>query len=75
MSRAFIASLIAAVAPETSARLVDTWTSMPQLTEPANLPPPFTQLQPAIGVGDHLHLNPLGYKALADAVPAWLLRG
>jgi lysophospholipase L1-like esterase len=31
------------------------------------------QLRPAIDVGDHLHLNPLGYKALADAVPARLL--
>jgi len=30
------------------------------------------QLAPAFDVGDHLHLNPLGYKALADAVPARL---
>jgi lysophospholipase L1-like esterase len=27
----------------------------------------------AFDVGDHLHLNPTGYKALADAVPARLL--
>jgi lysophospholipase L1-like esterase len=32
------------------------------------------QLLPAIDVGDHLHLNPAGYKALADAVPAGLFR-
>jgi lysophospholipase L1-like esterase len=31
------------------------------------------QLLPAYDVGDHLHLNPTGYKALADAVPAALL--
>jgi lysophospholipase L1-like esterase len=30
------------------------------------------QLAPAFDVGDHLHLNPAGYKALADAVPARL---
>ncbi|MEV1167664.1 SGNH/GDSL hydrolase family protein [Nonomuraea sp. NPDC049784] len=28
----------------------------------------------AFDVGDHLHLSPAGYKALADAVPARLLR-
>ncbi|HEU5157471.1 MAG TPA: SGNH/GDSL hydrolase family protein [Streptosporangiaceae bacterium] len=28
------------------------------------------QLAPAFDVGDHLHMNPVGYKALADAVPA-----
>lgn len=28
------------------------------------------RLAPAFDVGDHLHLNPTGYKALADAVPA-----
>ena len=27
------------------------------------------RLQPALEVGDHLHLNPTGYQALADAVP------
>jgi lysophospholipase L1-like esterase len=27
------------------------------------------QISPAYDVGDHLHLNPAGYKALADAVP------
>jgi lysophospholipase L1-like esterase len=32
------------------------------------------QLLPAYDVGDHLHLNPLGYQALADAVPAALFR-
>ncbi|HEX6473027.1 MAG TPA: SGNH/GDSL hydrolase family protein [Streptosporangiaceae bacterium] len=31
------------------------------------------RLLPAYDVGDHLHLNPTGYKALADAVPATLL--
>jgi lysophospholipase L1-like esterase len=30
------------------------------------------QLLPAYDVGDHLHLNPTGYKALADTVPARL---
>jgi lysophospholipase L1-like esterase len=30
------------------------------------------RLRPA--VGDHLHLNPAGYAALADAVPASLFR-
>lgn len=30
------------------------------------------QLLPAYDVGDHLHLNPTGYHALADAVPARL---
>jgi lysophospholipase L1-like esterase len=32
------------------------------------------QLLPAIDVGDHLHMNPAGYKLLADAVPAGLFR-
>jgi lysophospholipase L1-like esterase len=32
------------------------------------------QLLPAFDTGDHLHLNPTGYKALADAVPARLFR-
>ncbi|GAB3451046.1 SGNH/GDSL hydrolase family protein [Actinophytocola sediminis] len=32
------------------------------------------QLNPAYDVGDHLHLNPTGYQALADAVPARLFR-
>jgi lysophospholipase L1-like esterase len=32
------------------------------------------QLQAALEVGDHLHLNPAGYKALADAVPARLFQ-
>ncbi|WP_328743914.1 SGNH/GDSL hydrolase family protein [Streptomyces sp. NBC_00285] len=31
-------------------------------------------LSPAYDVGDHLHLNPTGYQALADAVPAGLLK-
>lgn len=31
-------------------------------------------LLPAYDVGDHLHLNPAGYQALADAVPAGLFR-
>jgi lysophospholipase L1-like esterase len=30
------------------------------------------QLLPAYDTGDHLHLNPVGYKAMADAVPARL---
>jgi len=30
------------------------------------------RLLPAYDVGDHLHLNPAGYRALADSVPAWL---
>ena len=30
------------------------------------------QLNPALDVGDHLHFNPAGYQALADAVPARL---
>lgn len=32
------------------------------------------QLLPAFDVGDHLHLNPTGYQALADAVPVSLFR-
>jgi lysophospholipase L1-like esterase len=32
------------------------------------------RLAPAYDVGDHLHLNPAGYRALADAVPAALFR-
>ena len=32
------------------------------------------QLRPDFDDGDHLHLNPAGYRALADAVPARLLR-
>ncbi|MET7856898.1 SGNH/GDSL hydrolase family protein [Streptomyces sp. NPDC005318] len=32
------------------------------------------QILPAFDDGDHLHLNPAGYKALADAVPAHLFR-
>lgn len=32
------------------------------------------RLLPAYDVGDHLHLNPAGYRALADAVPARLFR-
>jgi lysophospholipase L1-like esterase len=32
------------------------------------------QLLPAYDVGDHLHLNPTGYKKLADTVPARLFR-
>ncbi|SNS25097.1 Lysophospholipase L1 [Streptosporangium subroseum] len=32
------------------------------------------QLLPAYDVGDHLHLNPAGYKALADAVPTRLFK-
>ncbi|GGT40919.1 SGNH/GDSL hydrolase family protein [Nonomuraea spiralis] len=31
-------------------------------------------LLPAYDVGDHLHLNPAGYRALAEAVPPGLLR-
>ncbi|MFS2295380.1 MAG: hypothetical protein FWJ90_22220 [Actinomadura sp.] len=32
------------------------------------------RLHPAYDTGDRLHLNPAGYKALADAVPASLFR-
>ncbi|WP_329110692.1 SGNH/GDSL hydrolase family protein [Micromonospora sp. NBC_01699] len=32
------------------------------------------RLLPAFDTGDHLHLNPAGYRALADAVPARLFR-
>ncbi|WP_250214056.1 SGNH/GDSL hydrolase family protein [Acrocarpospora catenulata] len=32
------------------------------------------QLLPAYDVGDHLHFNPTGYKAIADSVPAGLFR-
>ncbi|WP_433474902.1 SGNH/GDSL hydrolase family protein [Spirillospora sp. CA-142024] len=32
------------------------------------------RLLPSLDVGDHLHLNPTGYKALADAVPPTLFR-
>jgi lysophospholipase L1-like esterase len=32
------------------------------------------QLLPALDTGDHLHLNPAGYRVLADAVPARLFR-
>ncbi|MEU9200453.1 SGNH/GDSL hydrolase family protein [Streptomyces sp. NPDC048332] len=31
-------------------------------------------LHPSLDVGDHLHLNPAGYRALAGAVPARLFR-
>jgi lysophospholipase L1-like esterase len=33
------------------------------------------QLLTAFDVGDHLHLNPAGYRALAEAVPLRLFRG
>jgi lysophospholipase L1-like esterase len=32
------------------------------------------QLRPGFDVGDHLHMNPLAYQALADTVPAGLFR-
>jgi lysophospholipase L1-like esterase len=32
------------------------------------------QILPAYDVGDHLHLNPLGYEALADSIPVTLFR-
>jgi lysophospholipase L1-like esterase len=32
------------------------------------------RLRPAYDVGDHLHLDPAGYRALADAVPSWMLQ-
>ncbi len=38
--------------------------------DPANT----RRLRPSVDEGDHLHLNPFGYKVLADAVPARLLR-
>lgn len=34
-----------------------------------------SRLLPAFDIGDHLHLNPAGYQALADAVPAELFGG
>ncbi|MEO3810518.1 SGNH/GDSL hydrolase family protein [Sphaerisporangium sp. B11E5] len=33
------------------------------------------QILPAYDTGDHLHFNPAGYKAIADAVPARLFLG
>jgi lysophospholipase L1-like esterase len=33
------------------------------------------RLLPAFDTGDHLHLNPAGYQAIADAVPDRLFRG
>jgi lysophospholipase L1-like esterase len=33
-----------------------------------------TRLLPAYDVGDHLHLNPAGYRALGTSVPASLFR-
>lgn len=38
--------------------------------DPANA----RRLRPSVDEGDHLHLNPFGYKVLADAVPAQLFR-
>jgi len=32
------------------------------------------RLRPSCDVGDHLHLNPEGYRTLGDAVPLWLFR-
>ncbi|MFJ6211790.1 SGNH/GDSL hydrolase family protein [Streptomyces sp. NPDC092296] len=32
------------------------------------------QLRPTFDVGDHLHLNPTGYQALAEAIPTTLFR-
>jgi lysophospholipase L1-like esterase len=32
------------------------------------------RLSPALDEGDHLHLNPAGYRALADAIPLHLFR-
>jgi lysophospholipase L1-like esterase len=32
------------------------------------------QLLPAYDTGDHLHLNPAGYRALGEAVPLALFR-
>ena len=32
------------------------------------------QLLPAFDTGDHLHLNPTGYRALAEAIPTRLFR-
>jgi lysophospholipase L1-like esterase len=31
-----------------------------------------SRLLPAYDVGDHLHLNPAGYRALASSIPARL---
>jgi lysophospholipase L1-like esterase len=33
-----------------------------------------SQLLPAYDVGDHLHLNPDGYRAIGNSVPEWLFR-
>jgi lysophospholipase L1-like esterase len=33
-----------------------------------------TRLLPAYDTGDHLHMNPTGYKAIAESVPSWLLK-
>ncbi|KZB85942.1 hypothetical protein AVL48_27410 [Amycolatopsis regifaucium] len=33
-----------------------------------------SRLLPAYDVGDHLHLSPAGYRALADSVPASVFR-
>jgi lysophospholipase L1-like esterase len=41
-----------------------------QVTRDPNNP---RALLAAIDVGDHLHLNPAGYKLIADAVPTRLL--
>jgi lysophospholipase L1-like esterase len=38
------------------------------IRDPANA----RQINPAFDVGDHLHLNPTGYKAVANAVPVGL---
>jgi lysophospholipase L1-like esterase len=38
--------------------------------DPAN----WRQILPSLDSGDHLHLNPAGYQALADAVPASVFR-
>jgi lysophospholipase L1-like esterase len=32
------------------------------------------RLLPPFDCGDHLHFNPAGYLALADAVPVWMFR-
>ena len=60
-----------ATCPVPSSHHFDAIVDFDQVTrDPANP----RQLLPAIDVGDHLHLNPAGYKALADAVPAGLFR-
>ncbi|WP_410620980.1 hypothetical protein [Amycolatopsis sp. cmx-8-4] len=42
---------------------------MPDFDRVARDPAVPGQLRPAYDVGDHLHLDPAGYRALASSVP------